>query len=80
LEGGRNWRYIGLNFDTLTDEYLLEVFQIKARNTTLENGITLSEFLLEMFGVTAKGEGLAVPVFLVTRSTGGCAGGASWVF
>ena len=33
-----------------------------------------------MFGVTAKSEGLAVPVFLVTRSARGCASGASWVF
>ena len=80
MEGGGNRRNSCLNFDPLTNEYLFEVIQIKARNTAFENGITLSKFLFEVFGVTTEGECLAVPVFLMAGSTGGCASGASWVF
>jgi hypothetical protein len=81
LEGGGNRRRYGwLDFDTLTSEYIVQVLQFKARNTAFKNGIALGEFLFEMLGVTAKGEGLAVPVLLVTRRARGCASGASWVF
>lgn len=80
LEGGGNRSHIRLNFDPLTNEDLVQAFQIKARNTAFKDGIALSEFLFEMFGVTAKSERLAVPVLLMTRSARGCASGASWVF
>ena len=80
MEGGGNRRNSCLNFDPLTNEYLVEVVHIKARNTAFKNGITLSKFRFEVFGVTAESECLAVPVLLMTGSAGGCASGASWVF
>jgi hypothetical protein len=80
LEGGGNRRYRCLNFDPLTNEYIVQVIHIKARNTAFKNGITLSKFIFEVFGVTAESECLAVPVLLMTGSTCGCASGASWVF
>jgi hypothetical protein len=81
LEGGGNRRrYSWLYFYPLTSEYVVQIIHFKARNTAFKDGIALSEFLFEMFGVTAKSEGLAVPVLLMTSGTRGCTSGASWVF
>ncbi len=66
--------------DLKINKYLVQVFQIKARNAVFKNGIALSEFLFKMFGVTVKSECLAVPPLLMAGSARCCAGGASWVF
>lgn len=42
LEGGGNGRgSSGLDLDAFTDEDVVEIFHIKARNTTFEKSITL---------------------------------------
>jgi hypothetical protein len=81
LEGGGNGRGgTGLDLDAFTDEDVLEIVHIKARNTTFEKSITLCELVFEMFGMSAEGESLTVPIFLVTGGSGGCTGGASRMF
>ncbi|SRR6266571_4945874 len=66
--------------DLKINKYLVQVFQIKARNAAFKNGITLSKFLFETFGVTMKSECLVVPPLLMAGSACSCAGGALWVF
>lgn len=80
LEGGRDRRSIGFHLDAFTDEYLIQVFQIKVRDTAFEKSITLGELVFEMFGVATKGESLTMPVLLVARGSGSCTSGASRVF
>ena len=79
LEGGGNRRSIGLELDTFTDEDLIQVFQIKVRDTAFEKGITLGELVFEMFGVATKGESLTMPVLLVAGGSSSCTSGASRV-
>jgi hypothetical protein len=81
LEGGGNGRgCTGLKLDAFTDEDIVEIFHIKARNTALEKSITLCELVFEMFSMSAEGESLTMSVFLVTGGSGGCTGGASRMF
>jgi hypothetical protein len=79
LEGGRDRRTIGLDLDAFTDENLIQIFQFKARDTALEEGITLGELVFEMFGVATKGESLTVPVLLMAGGSGSCTSSASRV-
>ena len=80
LEGGRDRRSIRLDLNAFTDENLIQVFQIKIRDTTFEKGIALGELVFEMFGVATKGESLTMPVLLVAGGSGCCTSGASRVF
>jgi len=82
LEGGGNGSRggTGLDLDAFTDEDVVDIFHIKARNTAFEKSITLCEPVFEMFSMSAEGESLSMSVFLVTGGSGGCAGGASRMF
>lgn len=81
LERGRHGRgSAGLDFDAFTNEHVIEIFHLKARDTAFEKGIALGELVFEMFSVAAESEGLTMSVLLVTGGPGGCAGGASWMF
>jgi len=80
LEGGGDRRSISLDLDTFTDEDLLQVIYIKARDTAFEKGIALCELVFEMFGVATKGESLTMPVFLVAGGSGSCTSSASRMF
>jgi hypothetical protein len=77
LEGGGDRRSIGIDLNALTDEDLIQIIYIKARDTAFKKGIALGELMLEMFGVATEGEGLTMPVFLLAGGAGGCASGAS---
>ena len=77
LEGGSDRVSIGLNLDALTDEDLIQIVQMKVRDTAFEKGIALGELMFEMFGMATEGESLTMPVFLLARGAGGCASGAS---
>lgn len=79
LEGGGDRRTIGLDLDAFTDENVIQVFQVKVRDTALEEGITLGELVFEMFGVATKGESLTVPVLLVAGGSGSRTSSASRV-
>jgi hypothetical protein len=71
---------MGIYFDSFTDEDLVQIFGIKPWDVAFEKGIALGELVFEILGVTARSEGLTISVFLVTRSSGSCTGGTSWVF
>jgi hypothetical protein len=45
-----------------------------------EKGVALGELVFEILGVAARSEGLTMSVLLMTRSSGSCTGGTSWVF
>lgn len=77
LEGGGDRRSIDVDMDALTDEDLIQIIDIKVRDTAFEKGIALGELMFEVFGVATEGERLTMPVFLLASGAGGCASGAS---
>ena len=66
--------------DSFTAEDFVQIFHTKPWDVAFEKGIALGELVFEILGVTPKSEGLAMSVFLVTRSSGSFTGGTSWVF
>ena len=76
-DGGRG---IGLYLDIFANENVVEIFHFKARDAAFEKGITLSEFMFEMLGVTTESESLTVPVLLMARCSSSCTSGTSWMF
>ena len=57
-----------------------EVIERKSGVPELEQGLTLSELVLDMLGVATGSEGLTMTVLLVADGTGGSACSASWMF
>jgi hypothetical protein len=80
LEGGRDRRTIGLDLDAFTDEDLIQVVYVKARDTSFEEGIALGELVFEMFCVATRGESLTMPILLVAGGSGSRTSGTSRMF
>lgn len=76
MEGRRDGIVASVNVNALARENVVEVLEGEAGVMTPEKGLALQQLALDAFGVAARGEGLAMAVFLLADGACGSTGGA----
>jgi len=68
-----------IDIDAFPRKNLIEIIEIEIRDIMLQKGIALGELAFDVFGVTTRGKGLTVPVFLMAKSTSCRTSRTSWM-